>query len=123
MKTIERLNDYLKAKGITPAEFERACKMSNGSFGKQLKKKGGISSNLLEKIARAYPDLNLGWLITGTGPMIVKGPKSSKEDEQATLKVEEEHAAYQIKSRAAELIKEGLDLLNSTLKRKRKLRN
>lgn len=115
--TIQRLKEYLDVKGILPSAFERSCKMSNGSFAKQYYSKGSVSSNLLEKIAVVYPDLNMTWLITGNGYMITKTQKSSRQDELATQKLEEEHATYKTKNKAAELIQEGLDLLNSTLKK------
>lgn len=120
MKAINRLSQYIEAKGIIPKDFEETCDLSNGYIGKQLRVSGSIGSDIIEKIATVYPDLNVTWLITGKGYMIQKVTKVSKEDEQANLKFEEEQAAYKAKNKAAELIQEGLDLLNSTLKRKRK---
>jgi hypothetical protein len=50
--------------------MERTCGLSNGYIGKQDHGKGSIGSNVLAKIEKHYPDLNLIWLITGKGHML-----------------------------------------------------
>jgi hypothetical protein len=50
--------------------MERTCGLSNGYIGKQDHGKGTIGSNVLAKIEKHYPDLNLIWLVTGKGQML-----------------------------------------------------
>jgi hypothetical protein len=94
VKTVERLNKYLEVKKIKVAVFERACKVANGYFGKQLRVKGSIGSDILEKVAEVYPDLNIVWLITGKGAMITKPPTTTKEDKETNIILEEEQEVY-----------------------------
>lgn len=93
--TVERLEKYLKVKKIVTRQFELACGMSNGYFAKQVKAKGSIGSDFLERVAEAYPDLNITWLITGKGPMIVKPPTTTKADEEENHVLQEERAVYE----------------------------
>lgn len=69
---LSRLKEYIDYKGISIAGFERSIGMSNASFGKSLKNKGSIGADKLEYILKCYPDLNLYWLVTGRGDMLVE---------------------------------------------------
>lgn len=64
----ERLKQFAEYKRLTPKLFETRSGLGNGTFAK-------ISENTrhttLEKIFRAFPDLNTTWLLTGEGEMIV----------------------------------------------------
>lgn len=66
----ERLEQFIQEQGISVAEFERKCELSNGYFSKL---KSSVGSEKLEKIHRAFPIIDLCWLITGehqTGEII-----------------------------------------------------
>ena len=67
---LDRIKEYIDAKGISIAAFEKSVGMSNASFGKSLKSKGAIGTDKLENILSVYPDLSSEWLITGKGSMI-----------------------------------------------------
>lgn len=69
---LQRLKQYIDAKGLTIASFEKSIGMSNASFGKSLKKNGGIGTDKLENILSVYSDINPTWLLTGEGEMIKK---------------------------------------------------
>lgn len=64
----ERLLKYLEIKGIKKATFEKSVGLSNGFVDKM-----GDNTRLsnLEKISNIYPDLNISWLRTGEGDMLV----------------------------------------------------
>lgn len=70
---LERLKQYIDAKGITIAAFEREAGMSNAAFGKALKNNGAIGTDKLENVLSAYPDINPVWLLTGNGDMLTSG--------------------------------------------------
>lgn len=49
------------------SRFEKLAGLSNGYFNQVTKRP---SDNSLLKISKAHPDLNLAWLLTGTGSML-----------------------------------------------------
>ena len=67
MNTKERLLLFIEKTGITIAEFERKCSLSNGYLKKV---KGSIGSDKIENIIRTYPQLNRVWLLSGEGDML-----------------------------------------------------
>lgn len=71
MRIIDRLSLYLDAKRITPYAFERLNQVANGYLKKQQRGKGTIGSDIVERIHKNYPDLNLVWLFSGLGDMIL----------------------------------------------------
>ncbi|QOG02382.1 helix-turn-helix transcriptional regulator [Flavobacterium sp. MDT1-60] len=68
--TLKRIKQYIDLKGIKISAFEREIGMSNGSFASQLKNDKTIGVDKLEKILRIYSDINVEWLLTGTGDML-----------------------------------------------------
>ena len=72
MRIIDRLQQYIEFRNLSPYAFERACGLANGYLGKQLKGRGRVGSEILEKIHAACRDLNLTWLVSGEGEMIVR---------------------------------------------------
>lgn len=73
MTTKERFIEYLKIKGIGQTSFEESAGLSRGAISQ----KSGFSANSIEKIAIACPDLNLDWLITGSGEMLKSATPTS----------------------------------------------
>jgi repressor LexA len=73
MTTKERFIEYLKIKGIGQTSFEESSGLSRGAISQ----KSGFSANSIEKIAIACPDLNLDWLITGSGEMLKSATPTS----------------------------------------------
>lgn len=76
---IQRLRDFVKwaqSQGLCKSEydFERKCGLSpkyisnNANTGK-----GNIGTEMLGRIVRAFPQLNLAWLCTGDGAMLTTG--------------------------------------------------
>lgn len=71
MKLINRLESYIRLKNLSLNAFDKSIGAANGYIGKQIKVNGSIGSDTIEKIASVFPDLNLMWLLTGEGSMIV----------------------------------------------------
>lgn len=67
---VRRIKQFIDAKGISIASFERSIGMSNASFGKSYKNGGAIGSDKIENILSVYPDINPSWLLTGSGKML-----------------------------------------------------
>ena len=64
----ERLNSYLTEKKVNKAEFARKIEVSN-AFVNSIRK--SISPEKIHKIKEQFPDLNIEWLMTGEGDMII----------------------------------------------------
>ena len=67
----DRLYDFLKAKGLKASKFEQKCGLSNGFCGKV---NDNITEGSLLLIQRAFPELNIKWLKTGFGDMLIEEP-------------------------------------------------
>ena len=65
----QRLLEFIGHLGISPRSFEEGCGLSQGII-KSIKVKGP-SVDVLQKIAARYPDLNIHWLVTGEGQMLI----------------------------------------------------
>lgn len=76
----QRLKQFIKFKRISNREFERNCKLSNGYV---TSKSETIRSNYLTAIAEVYPELNIEWLLHGTGKMINENLTPYKSEEKS----------------------------------------
>jgi hypothetical protein len=70
-KIANRLMDYIRYINSNRSAFERSCNISNGYLSKLLIKGNSIGSQILIRIKCRYPNLNINWIITGEGNMIV----------------------------------------------------
>ncbi len=65
----DRVKLYCDRRNIALTKFEREARLSNGYFKQDTKR---ISDVKIESIHRAFPDLNIDWLLTGYGEMLVE---------------------------------------------------
>lgn len=101
---LKRLKQYIDYKGITVSGFERSIQISNASFGKSLQKGGTIGADKLEKILKIYPDINLYWLITGKGEMIIEN-KNLVNEPEVEYKIDEPKISIEcLKKREQDLL-------------------
>lgn len=71
MKTLsERIREFIKIKGLSNLGFEKACGLGNGWVSKNNNR---VNPSTLEKIYKAYPELNSDWLEHGIGEMLLDG--------------------------------------------------
>jgi hypothetical protein len=116
MSLTDRLANYLSYKGISAYLFEKTCDLGNGYLGKQYKSQGSVGSDILEKVALHYPDLDMNWLISGKGKMLMKplsgGKKGVVED---GILMREQAAAYKIRSQLIQELKEQVKMLESSM--------
>lgn len=68
MGTKDRLYDFLRAKNLKASKFEKVCGLSNGFCAKV---SDNITDGSLSLIQKAFPELNLNWLKTGFGEMLI----------------------------------------------------
>lgn len=69
MTIYERLNTFLDYKNLNTSKFEQACGLSNGSASKLSE---NTRRSTFGKISEAFPDLNIEWLKSGEGDMVLR---------------------------------------------------
>jgi len=116
MKPIERIAMYLQFRAITPHSFERKIHLSNGYFSKQIKNLGSVGSDILVKIYNSYPELNMLWVLTGEGQMIL-----DDREAQPDSKLGEFSNRYESENRKLKSLASDVDHLNVVLKDKEKI--
>ena len=116
MKPIERIAMYLQFRAITPHSFERKIHLSNGYFSKQIKNLGSVGSDILVKIYNSYPDLNMLWVLTGEGQMILDDSEA-----QPDSKLGEFSNRYESENRKLKSLASDVENLNVVLKDKEKI--
>ena len=120
MRLIERIQEYLTLYNISAYEFEHSCGLSNGYVGKQLKGKGSVGSDILEKIKRNYTDLSLIWLVTGKGKMILSVPSAHSPNVVSELN-EEQNIYFTSKDEVIKLLNKQIAKLEATIVDKDKI--
>lgn len=67
----ERLYEFLEYKNLKASEFEKMCKLGNGFCSKA---NDNVRSSSFMLIKTAFPELNIQWLKTGFGDMLLESP-------------------------------------------------
>jgi uncharacterized small protein (DUF1192 family) len=120
MRLIDRLQDYLAYYDVSAYSFEHTCGLSNGYLGKQLKGKGAVGSDILERIKEKYTDLSLIWLVTGKGTMLLSPPSAKNQKETSELN-EEQHIYFTSKDEVINLLNKQIERLEATITDKDKI--
>lgn len=71
----ERILQFIATKGISKAMFEKTCGLSNDAVGKMGENTRGAT---FDKISKVFPELNIVWLKTGVGEMLIDTERSDK---------------------------------------------
>ena len=72
----ERLTAIATHYNMTVASFERVSGLSNGYVRTV---KNSIGSEKIESLVRAFPNVNLLWLVTGLGSMLNESDNSNSQ--------------------------------------------
>ncbi len=92
MTVAERFFQFIELKQLRPRWVEQDCGLSNGYLAKQKKNKGSFGGIILQKIKMKFPELNMAWLVTGEGHMML--PEKSFKYESMAPKVQENLLDY-----------------------------
>ena len=76
---------YLDLKGVSKYKFYKDNDISNGFLDKE----GSIRSDICVKISYQYKDINLTWLITGKGEMLLENEQSPIDTNSTDAKFED----------------------------------
>ena len=120
MRLIDRLQEYLQYSHISAYTFEHRCGLSNGYLGKQLKGKGAVGSDILERIKELYVDLSIVWLVTGKGRMLLSVPKHQAPQNLSETSLEEA-ACFSSKDEIIQLLKKQVEQLENMVEDKVKI--
>lgn len=90
----ERLKQFIEHEQLTIYKVNKVAGLSTGLLFKALQGDKGISSESIERILRAYPQLNADWLLTGRGEMLAPQQDSLSQLPTATLPEELEKSLY-----------------------------
>ncbi len=71
----ERLKEYIKYHKMTVAEFERLVGLSNGAVNNMTDR---TRQSTYERLSKRLPDLNIYWLRTGKGNMLIENEGNAK---------------------------------------------
>jgi transcriptional regulator with XRE-family HTH domain len=118
MRVINRLQEYLTRKNISPYIFEKKCGIANGYLSKQMKGKGSIGSEIINKIKEQYKDLNITWLLTGEGQMLTS--RFYVQSDQVSALAENE-AVYETQQHTIKTLREKILILENALADKEKI--
>ncbi len=66
----KRLRKFLNYEGVTPRKAEILCDFTNGTLNNFFSGTN-IGSDKVEKIGQSFPNLNMHWLVTGEGSMLL----------------------------------------------------
>lgn len=94
MDIVSRLKKFLEHAGISNSQFADTCVIPRPTLSQLLNGRNKkVSDEVIAKIHRAYPTLNIMWLLFGDGEMIMGGGDSSQETDNlsATSKPVESH--------------------------------
>lgn len=77
----ERFKQLLEEKGLTATKFAALIKVNASAMSHILNGRSKPGFDVLDKIAQAFPDVNLNWLISGKGELFNTSQKKEKQTE------------------------------------------
>lgn len=84
-KTITRIIDLVSALDLSARQFDLAIGTGNGYTLRMKKNNASVGSDVIERIKKEFPQVNLVWLITGQGDMFVKPQQPTKLRSKAEI--------------------------------------
>lgn len=71
-KTINRIMQLVSSLNMSARQFDISIDAANGYILRMQKNNASVGSDVIERIVKAYPQVNLVWLITGKGDMFIE---------------------------------------------------
>ena len=98
----ERFKQLLEEKGLTATKFAALIKVNASAMSHILNGRSKPGFDVLDKIAQAFPDVNLNWLISGKGELFNITPGKEKQTEVAVQKSLFEKTGIEKQEKAAD---------------------
>lgn len=117
-KTIHRIIQLVKALNVSARQFDLTIGTANGYTLRMQKNNASVGSDVIERIIKEYPQVNLVWLITGKGDMFVtpqekKQPRSKESIEDYINERLSKSISKEKKALLDEILREIEDTKNS----------
>ena len=80
-QTGPRVKKFLDSKGIKIAELQNKTKIDRSQISRSFNQQTDLGTMSLEKIANAFPELSIQWVVTGKGKMLIGEDLSHNEKE------------------------------------------
>lgn len=109
-KTINRIVQLLDAMHLSARQFDISIGTANGYTLRMQKNNASVGSDVIERIIKEYPQVNLVWLITGKGDMFIS------ETDSKSVRTKAEIEAYIEERLSAKLNEDKRTLLAEILK-------
>lgn len=113
----ERIKAFIKYKRTTEREFASSIGVSSGYVSAINK---SIQPDKIDKIMKQYPELNVSWLITGEGDMILQNEERNKNishlNNEKNMVDESYRNLMKVQMDTLRLQNEMIVLLNDTIK-------
>nr|WP_321234834.1 hypothetical protein [uncultured Psychroserpens sp.] len=71
-KTVHRIMQLISALQMSARQFDISIGTANGYILRMQKNNASVGSDVIERIVKEYPQVNLIWLITGKGDMFIE---------------------------------------------------
>lgn len=104
----ERILQFVENQKIKKVDFFAKIQMTSANF-RGLQLSSSINSSVIERIITIYPELNLYWLITGKGEMLVRKNDYAISSDTMVHQVNETKVQYDSKAEVYELQKQIID--------------
>jgi len=79
LKLKVRISESARYFSISIREFEKRCDINRGTLG-NMRPDQTLNSDVLSKIVETFPQINIIWLITGKGQMILNSFETNVQD-------------------------------------------
>lgn len=70
---VERLLSFIKSMNLTPSQFADEIGVQRSSISHLVSGRNKPSLEFIQRIVARYPEVNLQWILTGTGSMMNDG--------------------------------------------------
>ncbi|MDG5491644.1 hypothetical protein [Psychroserpens sp. SPM9] len=82
-KTIHRIMQLVSSLNMSARQFDISIGTANGYILRMQKNNASVGSDVIERIVKEYPQVNLVWLLTGQGDMFINdAPKPKVRSKQ-----------------------------------------
>ena len=87
----ERFKQLLEEKNLTATRFAAMIKVNASAMSHILNGRSKPGFDVLDKIAQAFPDVNLNWLISGKGSLYNNRISTPAKEEEKRFPIEEKN--------------------------------
>ncbi len=84
-KTVHRIIELISELKLSARQFDISIGTANGYILRMQKNNASVGSDVIERIIKEYPQVNLVWLITGKGDMFIKEQAKPKVRSKAEI--------------------------------------